>query len=450
MKSLSLLFKKYKLFIIFSLAFLVRLIFLNQSLWLDEAVTAKVVQSFNLIEIITKFSPYDFHPPLYYLILRLWTTYFGYSEISLRSPSILFSLIAGFYVYNSISLSCKKCAVWGAVFFLFNPLIIYYSQEARMYMLSVMFVSISLFYFLRVLNSNFRKKHDEFLLGMFLSLAFLSFYGSIFIAIIMQLYILIKKGWRSLIYSLTTQISTSIIIVPLFLKQVIHSQESLSMVKNWSLVLGRSNLKNLTLIFIKFAIGRISFYPKIIYWSVAFLWSFFIFFLFFLKKKNILVQIFILVVTLVFFVSFFVPMLQYFRLQYLIIILSYVLSLYKNAKLKYIIVSGFLVFSLTYLLIPQFHREDWKKLSKNIHTNEVYMIKSSSDPLTYYLGDRVKIKGLKEIATNDSLPDRIVIIPYTSEIHGCNYKKYLMKDGYKLIEKNTVRGLELEEWDKIY
>ena len=87
------------LFLIFFLAFLVRLISLDQSLWLDEATTARVVHKYNFFEIVTKFSPNDFHPPLYYLIMKVWTNMFGYSEIALRMPSILFSLLTGYLVY---------------------------------------------------------------------------------------------------------------------------------------------------------------------------------------------------------------------------------------------------------------------------------------------------------------------------------------------------------------
>ncbi|NCN22390.1 glycosyltransferase family 39 protein, partial [Candidatus Falkowbacteria bacterium] len=78
------------IFFVFLLAFLIRLIGINQSLWLDEATTARVVQQYNYQEIITKFSPNDFHPPLYYLFMKFWTNIFGYSEVALRFPSIIF------------------------------------------------------------------------------------------------------------------------------------------------------------------------------------------------------------------------------------------------------------------------------------------------------------------------------------------------------------------------
>lgn len=176
-------------FIIFLPSFFLRLISLDQSLWLDEAVTAKVVKTFDYLTIIQKFSPFDFHPPLYYLLMKFWTNIFGYSEISLRFPSIIFSLLSGFLVYKIGSLlTDKKLGLWAAVFFLFNPLIIYYSQEARMYMMVTFFITSSFYYFLKIQKSKFTLRFggqnnnskfiiDIFLMNIFIFLSFFTFYG---------------------------------------------------------------------------------------------------------------------------------------------------------------------------------------------------------------------------------------------------------------------------------
>ena len=57
---------------------LLRLISLNQSLWLDEATTALVSQ-LPVYDFFSKFMPADFHPPLYYLVIHYWTLLFGTS-----------------------------------------------------------------------------------------------------------------------------------------------------------------------------------------------------------------------------------------------------------------------------------------------------------------------------------------------------------------------------------
>src|SRR3989338_10378273 len=138
-----------KIILIFLAAFLIRLIALNQSLWLDEAVTANVVRNFRFSQIVNGFSPTDFHPPLYYLFMKLWTNFFGYSEIALRMPSVLFSLLTGYVIY-------LIGGIWAAVFFLFNPLIVYYSQEARMYMMATFLLTAGLYYFVKISNIKYQ------------------------------------------------------------------------------------------------------------------------------------------------------------------------------------------------------------------------------------------------------------------------------------------------------
>lgn len=92
--------KKYKnIFIVVFVAALTRLIAINQSLWLDEGTTWRVVHGYSYPHILTEFLPFDFHPPLYYFLIKAWTSIFGYSELSLRMPSVIFSLLTGFIVY---------------------------------------------------------------------------------------------------------------------------------------------------------------------------------------------------------------------------------------------------------------------------------------------------------------------------------------------------------------
>jgi hypothetical protein len=148
-------------------------------------------------------------------------------------------------------------------------------------------------------------------------------------------------------------------------------------------------------------------------------------------------------------------LLQYFRFQYLIIFLSllvaYSCSIIPNQKFKKIIystiVSGSLAFSLIYLFVPQFHREDWKSLTKAAAQENlpIYMITSSSDPLKYY-APNLNTKSLKEINSSSNLPSPIIVIPYTADIHGVNYAEVLNnKDKIKITVRN-FRGLQYEVW----
>lgn len=453
--------KKKTIFLILLLAFLVRLIALNQSLWLDEAVTANVVSNLSYSEIISKFSPTDFHPPLFYLVEKLWTNIFGYSEIALRMPSIIFSLIIGWILY-------KIAGNWAVALFLFNPLIIYYSQEARMYMMTTFFVTL-IIYFLQQTQNTFPESNSGsnsfhffpgkldfgiriLLLNLFIFLSFLTFYGSVFFIFAVYLWLLFKKQYKIFLMVLPGLILAGILILPLFVQQYANSKIALSSVQNWSLVLGKANLKNLLLIPIKFSIGRISFEPKILYWLVSGLWTTLLF-SFILRPKThlrgVYLGLFWLTLLLGFVTSFFTPVLQYFRFLYLvpIFIILITAKIARPARSGnwqgWVVLTGFLIFSFIYLLNPAYHREDWKSLVKDLKVKDVYMIASSSDPIRYY-NKNIKVNDLRFIEKIQE--NEITVIPYTSEIHGVTYAETLGQLGYRLGSEKNYRELKIEKW----
>lgn len=442
--------------IIFTLAFLLRLVGLNQSLWLDEGTTARVVRTLSYGNILTKFSPNDFHPPFYYLLMKFWTNIFGYSEISLRMPSVIFSLAAGWVVYLiGKVLKDKTIGIWSATFFLFNPLIVYYSQEARMYMMATFFLTVAMYYFIRLLRvSGF---------SFFICLSFITFYGSIFFIVPMLVYLLYRKKYKLFILTAFYLLLTTLFLAPLLFQQLLNAKISLQQVTNWSLVLGKANLKNLFLIPIKFSFGRISFYPKILYYMVAGTWTTFVWFFVIkggLKNKLLLfLAASSLAIGLIF--SFFTPLLQYFRFLYLIPIMSILLSfglLYRtkfnrSGWIGWMMAGGFVVLSLIYLFNPAFHREDWKSLARSFPAGKpIYMIVASSDALTYYDRNLV-IRELTHSASSWQASlrvgeEKIIVIPYASEIYGFDYKTVLRKKEFKLTGEKNLRGVSYEIWNR--
>lgn len=412
--------KKLILIIIVSISF--RLISLNQSFWLDEAISANVVNNYSYQEIITKFSPSDFHPPLYYLILKSWSTVFGYSEIALRLPSVIFALASVIIVYRFFGF-------WPSLLLSVNPLFLYYSQEARMYSMVTLFVFCAFLAF---------KKHKTLLYFLFTFLSLSTFYGSIFFFASISLYFLVKKDYQNfIIYSLAPGLAL-LCLSPLLIIQYQNSRDLIKSVFNWTSVLGSANLKNILLIPIKFTIGRISFYPKIIYYLISTilvtpLWSI----LFFKSFKSRQISfIFWSTLTIGFVFSLFTPMFQYFRFLYLIPFLAIIL--HKNYFYSFI----FLLFSCVYLFFPQFHREDWKSLVASL-PNTIYMIKTASDPVIYY-NSNIKIIDLATPPTEN----KITVIPYVAQIHGLNYQNNLQKLGYHQTSIQTFRELSTENWSR--
>ena len=127
------------------------------------------------------------------------------------------------------------------------------------------------------------------------------------------------------------------------------------------------------------------------------------------------------------------------------------LLLSRSNRRGWILANGFLIFSLIYLLNPAFHREDWKNLVKNLPKDKpVYMIKASSDPVKYYQND-LKVKELTLLRPmsyggQGKLEKEIIVIPYTADIYGLDYKKSLTKSGYQQKEVKNFRELSFEIW----
>ncbi len=108
-----------------------------QSLWYDEGVSAIVAQ-YDLAS-LTRWTADDIQPPLYYALLAGWGRLAGWGEWSLRFPSVFFGLLivpllsALTIRWNRSRLAGRLAGLLAAL----HPLLLYYSQEARMYSLLV-------------------------------------------------------------------------------------------------------------------------------------------------------------------------------------------------------------------------------------------------------------------------------------------------------------------------
>jgi len=412
------------LFLILILSLGLRLISLNQSLWLDEAISANVAKNYSYTDIVTKFSPSDFHPPLFYLTLKAWTSVFGFSEISLRFPSIIFSLITIYLISRFYGLS-------SALLLAFNPLYLYYSQEVRMYSLVTLLVFCAFLAF---------KSKKLFLYYLFTFLSLSTFYGSVFFFAVISLYWLFKKNYKNFwLYSLAPFLSL-LILSPLLLQQYQTSKTLLISVKNWSSVLGPVTAKNFLLILVKFTIGRISFYPKWAYYLIAFVVTIPLWFKVVTNslRRSEISFIFWTSLFIGMIFSLFTPMFQYFRFLYLIPFLCLIL------KKSYFYSIVFFLFSIVYLLNPAFHREDWQSLSASLNSSP-YLIESIADPIKYYRPD-LKINDLK---TATPIEKSITIIPYAVDIHGLDYRQKLSALNYHQVTSNNFRELITETWEKL-
>ncbi len=78
----------------------------------------------------------DWHPPLYFVVLRAWRHVFGSSDVAIRSLSVLASLLAIILLFDiGRMLFDRRVALWACLLLAFAHPQIWYAQEARSYAL---------------------------------------------------------------------------------------------------------------------------------------------------------------------------------------------------------------------------------------------------------------------------------------------------------------------------
>lgn len=128
------------------------LTYLVSSFWRDEAFSYLMAKQ-PLFSLLWS-TAHDSNPPLYYLLLKVWMTIFGTSELALRSLSFIFFWATVYLVFKilheQLHLSAKK-SYWYLLLVILNPLLHYYAFEARMYTMMA-FLGTALFYLLSKKN----------------------------------------------------------------------------------------------------------------------------------------------------------------------------------------------------------------------------------------------------------------------------------------------------------
>ncbi len=392
-------------FILF-VGLILRLISVNQSLWLDEATSA-LVSRMPLTEIFSKFLPGDFHPPLYYLLLKYWAILFGTSEISLRIPSVIFGLATIYITYLiGRELVNKNVGLVASGLLATSGLAIYYSQEARMYSLVALLVSSLVFSLVKTTKED--RVGDWVILSVLLGLTFLTDYVAVLIIPAFWIYAFLSKQkkpwWKKFVMSHIILAMSAASLLPILLKQLNNGFLVGTTSPLWYQILGQTSFKNLALIPVKFMIGRITFDNKWLYALIVVLsGSLFLFLLSKALKRAQLVWVWLLVpIAIGALVSFKVPTLSYFRFLFCLPAF-YILTAVGIEKLdKYkiwvlsIVLSLNLIASGYYLFNPKFHREDWKGASLEIGSDKIVFPSNSQKEALIYYG-----KGSQIISPDD-------------------------------------------------
>jgi mannosyltransferase len=155
----------------------------RESLWFDEGFTLYVARQ-NVARIF--FAPLDV-PPLFYIMLHFWIRLFGNSEVSVRFPSVVFSVLSIFMTYKiAKKLFDTEVGLISAALSALSLFYVQYAQEARTYSLTVLLTLASMYYFLETYD----KKTYSGLLGyiVFSTLLLYSHIYGFFIIISQNIY----------------------------------------------------------------------------------------------------------------------------------------------------------------------------------------------------------------------------------------------------------------------
>jgi 4-amino-4-deoxy-L-arabinose transferase-like glycosyltransferase len=130
----------------------------HQGFWFDEANTALLVH-FSPGSMLGLIPQSESTPPLYYCVAWVWARVFGYTEAPLRSLSAVVGVATVPVAYGAAAqLTARRAGLIAAALTACNPLLIWYSQEARSYSMLVFLSSASLLAFAYARKSPTRRR----------------------------------------------------------------------------------------------------------------------------------------------------------------------------------------------------------------------------------------------------------------------------------------------------
>lgn len=190
------------------------------SLWLDEGTTYSVALH-SFAGIWQDVTSWDFSPPLFYWIEHVMLM-FGKTEATLRFfPAIFGALTIPLMYFVGKEFMDRNVGIIAATAATFSPFLIYYSQEARAYSMTVFFIAFAMIFYLRALKNNEIKNWIIF--GLLSALAFWSHYYVFVLIAALVLYALalqlmdiqknIKKLWMILLSVVVFSLASLPIII---------------------------------------------------------------------------------------------------------------------------------------------------------------------------------------------------------------------------------------------
>lgn len=190
-----------------------------QSFWIDEAATIRVIDG-GLADVFSGVARYESTPPLYYLLAWPWAKVFGFGETGLRSLSAL--LGAGTVLVVSLTgwaIAGRRAGLYAGILAAANPLLFWYSQEARAYALLGLLAAAS---FLCLVRARRQEAHLGWLVSWAVAsaLAVATHYFAIFLVAVEAVVLLLSPLRRRRVLAASAAVGVAALaLLPLALHQ---------------------------------------------------------------------------------------------------------------------------------------------------------------------------------------------------------------------------------------
>lgn len=149
-------------------AIILRILFIDKpaGFWHNEMVMYNQTIAGGPLDIIKAAVDADVHFPLYQLMLAGWMKIFGNGDITIR----LFSVLAGVLTvvmafFTGKEIKDEKTGNIFAFLTAINATLIFYSQEVKFYIFLALFVTISMFFIIRIIKNNHIKDYVGYTLA---------------------------------------------------------------------------------------------------------------------------------------------------------------------------------------------------------------------------------------------------------------------------------------------
>jgi mannosyltransferase len=159
------------------------------------------------------------NPPLFEIILHFWIKIFGISELSVRLPSLIFSVFTVYFIYRTgKDFFNYRIALFAGLLFTFSNYYLSLAHEARVYSLFAFLAALSMFAFLSLLKSKGGKSiHTASLIISNLLLIYSHYFGFFVIFVQIVLSISLYRQDRKLFQRLLLyQLIVFIFYIPYF------------------------------------------------------------------------------------------------------------------------------------------------------------------------------------------------------------------------------------------